>query len=318
MTFEDLAQEYRQSLIGEAIYGRVRHSVEGLLRGRDPRIYAFGSHDYRDAAEDVLNQFVLDVLIGERQIDYVMTVASTLDDFDRLIGRQLKRYLARTRQRTVVDNILDRVFEIAGSPPFELRGTSDVPRVALAGLANGTDSDPRDEDVRRAVALASAVPKDRSDASKRAPRVYDAERLAAVVGIYLSEVRTAASRSDLSGFFHLLLTPWLPGVLGEVEADSVTDPDLSPEEATLVADEATRLIETMSAEERLIFLYKHANLPDRELAERLGLSRQSTAPRKTELLRKLAEQLSDVSQRLQAPVLSAVAVRLVLEERWSS
>jgi hypothetical protein len=318
MTFDELAQEYRESLIGDAIYGRVRHSVEGLLRRRDPRIYAFGSHDYGDAAEDVLNQFVLDVLIGERQIAYVMTVASTLEDFDRLIGRQLRRYLARKRQRTVVDNLLDRVFEMAADPPFELRGTQGVPRIALPGRQDGSDSDPRDADVRRAVALASAVPKDRSDASERAPRVYDAERLAAVVGVYLSEVRTAASRSDLNDFFRLLLTPWLPRFLGEVEVESVTDPDLSPEEAALVADEATRMIEAMGVEERLIFLYKHANLPDRELAERLGLSRQSTAPRKAELLRKLAEQLSDVSQRLQAPVLSAVAARLVLEEGWSS
>src|SRR5262249_39412435 len=104
MTFDQLTAEFHSELVGGLIYERVRELVDRLLRHRDPTIYARGAHDYRDGLEDVLNDFVIDVLIGERQIDYVMITVDDLDGFDKLIQRQLRRYLARTRTRTVIDN----------------------------------------------------------------------------------------------------------------------------------------------------------------------------------------------------------------------
>src|SRR5688500_17677047 len=112
MTLEELYAEYSEAspsgdrrLIGSFIYGRVRALVERYLRRRDPRSYAQCAHDYRDSLDDVCHDFALEVLIGERQIDYIMSVAATIDDFDRLVQFQLRRFLARTRNRTVVDAI---------------------------------------------------------------------------------------------------------------------------------------------------------------------------------------------------------------------
>jgi hypothetical protein len=94
-------------VIGELIYRRTQNVVRSLLSRRDPAVYARGLAG-SDAAADVLQDFVIDVLIGEGQLDYVFTVALTIDDFDRLLRFQARRYLARTRVRTVVDNLIDR------------------------------------------------------------------------------------------------------------------------------------------------------------------------------------------------------------------
>jgi hypothetical protein len=159
MTFEDFEAEYRSELVGDLIYTRVRQLVGRLLRHRDPTVYARGAHDYRDALDDVVNDFIVDVLIGERQIDYVMSTAGDLDSFDRLIGRQLRRYLARTRERTVVDNLIDRSIQVLRAPPFEAQGIGELERYVLAGAPVLNEGSPTESELRLAVARAQAVPK---------------------------------------------------------------------------------------------------------------------------------------------------------------
>lgn len=304
MTFEEYADEYRAELIGELIYSRVRLLAGRLLRRRDPTVYARGAHDYRDALDDVVNDFVLDVLISERQIDYVMVTASDLDGFDRLVRRQVRRYLARTRTRTVVDNLIDRAVQVLRAPPFEAYGTGDLERFMLSGRVFSSDAPPADGELRIAAALAQAIPKVPAQSEERAPRVYDAEALRAVLLLLCEAVSGPLGRHDLHTFFGHLLTAWTPAFLEPGEEQDQPASSLTPVEEALVNETAERMASAMTSEERLIFQSKYANLPDRKVAAALGLSRQSTAPRKQALFARLMADLADLERGLQGAVLA--------------
>jgi hypothetical protein len=306
MIFDDFQREYARDLVGELIYARVRLLADRLLRRRDPLVYARGAHNHRDALGDVVNDFVVDVLIGERQVDYVMATARHLDDFDRLVRRQLRRYLARTRMRTVVDNLIDRSVSAMRSPPFAAAGSGELERFALADEPGDPDTSVMEAQLRRAAALAQAVPKIPSEATERAPKIYDGEGLRRVLTVLCRAVTSPLSRQDLQTFFEDLLTAWAPSFLEPGEEQDSPAVDLTPSEQSVVNETAHELVATMTDEDRLIFQYKFANLPDREVAEALGLSRQSTAPRKQALFARLIEELADYERQLQTAVLARI------------
>lgn len=306
MNFADFQVEYGRDLVGELIYARVRLLTDQLLRRRDPVVYARGAHDYRDALGDVVNDFVVDVLIGERQVDYVMAAAHGLDDFDRLVRRQIRRYLARTRMRTVVDNLIDRSVAEMRSPPFAVSGSGILERFTLAEYPGDPDTAVTEAELRRAAALAQAVPKIPSEATERAPKIYDAEGLRRVLTVLCRAVKSPLSRQDLQAFFENLLTAWAPSFLEPEEEQDRPAVDLTPSEQSVVNEAANQLVATMTEEERLIFQYKYANLPDREVAGALGLSRQSTAPRKQALFTRLTDELSDHERHIQSAVLARI------------
>ena len=312
-TLKDLRSEFDSVLLGDLIYARVRLLVRRLLARRDPRVYARGAANLDDGLGDVLNDFVLDVLIkeGDPQIVYVMTTASTLADFDRLILHHARRYLARTRTRTVTDNLIDRSRRVLIADPFELvSGSGSSEAYGLRGRSYDGRSASTERELRQAATLARAVPKLATDATERAPKVYDADGLSAVLRILVDSVSSPVRRSDLQGFFDDLLTAWTPSVLGLPEDQQVTGATESAEERALVRDSARRLVESMNDEERIIFLSKYAGIADRDVAERLGMSRQSVDPRKRALFVRIQEELSDVDDHLQAAVVKQTMIDL--------
>ena len=293
---------------------RVKQLAERILKRRDPRVYAQESYDYRDGLDDVVNEFILTVLIKERQLDYIFGVAVHIDDFDRLITHHLRRFLARTRLRTVVDNLLDRSVEMLRQPPFiVLAGAPPHESFGLVGTSyQASVASPAD--VRRASALARNVPRDRSRAKERAPRIYDANALAAVLSILLTTVGVPVTRATLGEFFEQSLTAWYPGTLDLDEQRDTRDPEFTPEEMILIRDTAERMVAEMDEQDRIIFEYKHANLPDWQVARRLGLSRQATAPRKAALMTRLREGLVGLDTRVQEGILAEIAGRLTLHQ----
>jgi hypothetical protein len=301
MTIADLQEEHSTELIGDRIYTRVQGLVEAMLRKRDPAIYARGAHDYRDALADVAQDFVMDVLIGERQVDYVMSVATDLGSFDRLVNRQIRRYLARTRVRTVIDNLMERSVQILQGPPFVSHRAAGEDHFRLAAVTGQGPVQP--ERLRRAVALAQGIPKSTSSGDERAPRIYDEDALRAVLTVFCEQVLCPISRKDVQDFLQDLLTPWTPSFLEE-EGKQHPEQRLTPEEETIVAELAEAIVGEMSGEDHVIFQYKFANLADREIASALGLSRQSTAPRKKALFARISESVSDLAPHIQHAVLA--------------
>lgn len=309
MTLEELRHEYETDLVGPGIYTRVTDLVERMLRTRDPAIYAGGVHDFRDALPDVTHDFVIDVLIKERQIDYVMSIAGDLGSFDRLVNRQLRRYLARTRVRTVIDNLMDRSMEILRETPFITHGQGEGERFTLGSLTEGP---PGQKEMWRAIVLAQGVRKTPASAHKRAPRIFDTDSLTAVLSIFLAEATCLVSRRDLHDFFEYLLTPWLPTFLEE-DAGERPGPMLAPDEEAVVKEVAEQLVEGMSTEDRLIFQFKFANVADKELASVLGMSRQSTAPRKKALYERISDKVSGLDPHLQHAVLAETNLMIALK-----
>lgn len=297
--------------MGDLIYKRVLTLTRPLLRTRDPRVYARGAHDFRDGLEDVVNDFVLTVLIEERQIDYVLGVATGIDDFDRLIRRQIRRFLARTRSRGIVDNLIDRAVQILRNPPFGVVGGSGPGEVyGRPKGPYGRGDIASDGEIAMAAALAQGIPKVTSKAEERAPKVYDAEGLLAALSILVDNVGGPVGRRNLQSFFDLLLTAWTLTFLDLAAEENIQDVSLSPEDETVISDLANRLSDAMSIEERTIFQYKYANLPDRQLAEKLGLSRQSTAPRKIALFDRLSAELNGLAPALQSAFLASLSVAI--------
>ena len=310
MTFDELEHEFLSELIGDKIYARVRLLATRLLRGRSPQIYARGAHDVRDGADDVLNDFVLEVLIGERQLDYVMATASDLSDFDKLVVRQLSRFLARTRMRTVVDNLIDRSVRRLRVAPFEAHGKGRNEQFALPGRTSAASWESSDVEIRRAAALAQAIPKASSSGDERAPKVYDAQALGAVLMVLCRTTTTPVTRAVLQRFFDLLLTAWVPTFLEPSAGHDQHAPSLSPDEEVVVTETATRILSGMAPDDQLIFQYKFANLPDRDVAAALGLSRQSTAPRKKLVFDRVSSGLEGLDAGLQAAVIQRINVML--------
>ncbi len=113
--------------------------------------------------------------------------------------------------------------------------------------------------------------------------------------------------TELDAFFSKLLTAWKPSFLGLDSGLEPTDHALLAEDVTLATDLAISLAESFTPQEREIFAFKYANLPDHELAAHLNLSRQSLSPRKLALFRRLADELGELADEVQAAVIERIA-----------
>jgi hypothetical protein len=260
----------------------------------------------------------MDVLIGEGQLAYIFDTALTIDDFDRILQFQARRYLARTRVRTVVDNLIDRARGF-------LRAADDVDaltvgerEVFVSARSGRTRAGPVwERRLNRAIALAAAVPKVSGEGDQRAPIVYSAEGLEQVLRILIETYSEPIGRTELDEFFSKLLTAWKPSFLGLDSGPEPEDRALLPEEEVIPMNLAASLAETMTSEECDIFAFKHGNLPDRELAAHLNISRQSLSPRKQQLFGRLVNELSGLSEPVQVAVLERLAA-LVAQKRSES
>jgi hypothetical protein len=329
MTADDLQPllaEYHNPkvVIGELIYRRIQTVVKSLLSQRDRAIYARGLAG-SDAAADVAHDFAVHVLIEEGQLAYIFDVAVTIDEFDRLLYFHARRYLARSRVRTVVDNLIDRAIGF-------LRNADDIEtltvgkREVFAPKQTDTVQTASDSErlLNRAVALAAAVPKVSNDSDERAPVVYTAKALEQVLLILIETYSEPLGRTELDAFFSKLLTAWKPSFLGLDSAPEPEDRALLPEDEVVAREEeemamnlAASLAEAMTSEERDIFAFKHGNLPDRELAAHLTISRQSLSPRKHKLFERLADELSELSEHVKVAVLERLAA-VVAQKRSES
>lgn len=303
MTLDDLRREYLATTCGRLIHERVHSIVESYLKKRDPGIYARGASDYRDSIDDVVQEFILDVLLREQQLAYVFDVSVALDDFDRLMNRQAKRYLARTRERTIVDTLLKR-----GTTSLD---ADDQVTQEASGAYRHISRTAESEPVMRfteAVAIArSAVPLTYSAPTERNPKVYTDDGLRDVLRKLLSSFGAAVSKPQLEKFFEHILTPWTTTVLDLDEEVHEEHSDLTPEEIAMVQSIANSITESWSQNEALAFDYKLGNISDARLAARIGVSRPTAANLKNKVLSEIHDALVDVDSHLHTATLTAVA-----------
>jgi len=311
--FEELRAEYESEVIGQLLYARITSIVRRLLERRDPRVYAQGAHSSDDALGDVTNAFIIADMINpsDPQIRYVMDVADSVEDIDRLIFRLAKRFLARTRVRTVVSNLVDRSKQRLREPPYSSRQSPTGEVFCLAGR-DSPSHDASSEEIRHAVALARSVPTLRVTATERLPKMYDAEGLNAVLRILAETMTGAFALRDLEDFFDQLCTAWSTTLLELGERDETQSAPLSAEDLTVAHAIAEKSAASMTNDQGLIYLYFRAAVSDSVLADRMGASRQTIIARRKSLLAWLRPALEDLDQAAQHAALNELTVILAM------
>lgn len=308
VSLDDLRDEYRTERIGRLILGEVERVVFQVVRHYDPRIYG-GAASWDDAADDILQAVVVDLLLGEGQLDYIMATAAQIEDWARLLRFQVKRYLARQRRRSVVDNLLDRAKPLLGHSPFQ--EFSSPARFGLAG-AELDDRQPSDAELSAAARSAALIPRIRFTAGERAPVVYSEDALRGLLEAVARSLPVPFSISDVGKILEMVLTDWVASFLYEFdEAQEPEVPSLGPEEKLMVSDAAEQIIEGCSDEELLVLRRKLEGMSDDAVARELSVSRPTVHARKKEAWGRLREVLEDLPEQVQAAAVDLVSLRLV-------
>lgn len=298
MSWEAISREYDSEVVGPEIVRAVRTLSGQVARHYPPGVYA-SSPSWDAAAIEELVQDVVEQLLTDGQIDYVMLTAHGLSEFERLVTQQIKRCLSKRRRRTIVDNLLDRSRAILAAPPFE-EVPGQVPvRYRLVGTEQG-DREPTPSELRAAALVARAVPRDSSGVVReRAPRVYTNVALSAVLEGVVRTLATPVTLRHLDHIFRLLLTDLIPGdleELGDVEAvdEAAMSGSADPESAAVVRSVVERLLGRLTDEQKVILRMKAADVADGEVATVIGVSRPTLASRKHDVFEVLRVETADL------------------------
>lgn len=312
MSWSAIRAEYAREVIGVLLFEEVRRAVEQVCRRYDPLTYA-GTSNWSDAVDDVVQDLISGLLLGEGQLAYIMRVAQSVDALRRLLALQVRRLLARNRRRTVIDNLLDRARALLAEA--ELESQEDARGRIRYRLFGGVDKVPSDDEIWHAARLVALVPRVGVGHSDRAPLVYTDRMLAQVLLAFAREVGCWFSVSDLDRLFRLILTDLLPESLEQSSeaADYGSDgAGSSVESATVTREAAKALHIELSPDECAILRGKSIGESDESLARRLDVSRPTLAKRKTELFGRMENHLAGLSRVQQLDVLDQVNALIVL------
>lgn len=208
---ERLREEYLSQGVGPLFLGEVRASAHGIVGRYNAAVYSEVGN-WRHGFEDLVQDVVADSLLRDRQAQYMLVVAVTIDDLRRLLGRQVRRRLARRRTRTVVDNILDRARPILAAPPFERRLRHQQVTFCLAASVVD-DRAATFRELRAGAQALRSVPQRGAPGGERAPMVYSTADLRRALRRLATVLPVAFTVGELDRALRLALPHFLPGVL---------------------------------------------------------------------------------------------------------
>ncbi len=310
----ELVAEYQTEGIGPLILREVREVVGAVVRGYDPMVYGqVASWDL--GLDDLVQEFGLDVLVGQGQLDYAMLVASDRVHFRRLLARQVRFLLARRRRRTIIDNLLDRAHRRVETAPFRLLGGRGEWSYTLADkeVVPGTVS----EAGARSIACGlTDVPTNRCEPRLRAPVLYNEESLGEILKRIAASSQCAVAVSDLDRVFSLLLTSWVPSFLkdGEAAVGRAQAQGLDAEEQMIAHEVTDWILKTHGDGSRELLRLKLEGCSDREIGHSLGLSRPTVAKRKRRLMKDLEHSLTGLHDGLRRAILDRLGSELSSSE----
>ena len=233
--------------------------------------------NWRHGLDDLVQDVVSESLFAEHQAEYMIETARSIDDFRRLLIRQVKRRLARRRVRTVVDNLLDRARPILDEPTF--RKSTRHQYVTYA---------PHDQireeraatflELRAASNAIRTIPQIGRTKRDRAPIVYRTPDLRLALVLIAEALPCAFRIRELDQIFRLTLPHLLPGVL-DLDRHFM-DGDPPPGASAAGRRAARRIIDRLDGEHLLVLGCKLAGESDAEVAARIGTSRRTAGNRK--------------------------------------
>ena len=313
MTLRDLRLEYERETIGPAILEEVRRVCAAQARRYPPAVYA-RSHSWSgDAVDELVQDVMVERLLGEQQLAYLFDAAADLSHWRALLTRQVKITLARRRVRTVVDNLLERAGRrLAGSEEVEITFSGN--KVFRRVGAQAPYRPLADDEVRRVVERVRALPRRRPGRGERAPSVYSGDGLAALLDMVLREAPGGVAVRDLGRIFESVLTDWVPAVLELEETDIGSGPsDMEPGEAVEVKMLASQIVSGLSEEETQILLGYLAGLPYNEVAGRVGVSTPTLLKRRHGLLDRIRAAAGDLDEAAQDRLMDEIALATVMQ-----
>ena len=303
--FAALVEEYRISLMGTLIYGFIYDIVKGNLRRN--------GKSGEDEVDDAVQEFIEgDLLINQGdQLRWIFENAMNLAALQKMTRFRFRKHRARISVRTVSGNLWKRSQAVLREAPFVTQeiGRGDFLYRLLGVTVDDIQVTPTS--VIRAVILARRVPRLISSATERNPKLYDSKGLNALLEIFLAEVKGPANNKDLQDFFKNLLTPWKEPGLISIEENKDMPTEISSEDEVMVLAVVELLRTDLGSEGCLIFGLKFANIPDRSLATRLGMSRPTAADRKDKVFEKISERLEGLDKKIQEAILSELYLQVV-------
>ena len=313
VVFADLKREHESEVIGSLILEEVRLVARQIVKGYDPKIYG-QAESWDDAIDDLVQDVVVQRLIGEGQIDYAMLVSTDMDHFRRLVNKQTKRTLAGRRSRTVIDNLLSRLKSIAGEPPWERVDTNGRWRYHPAADAS-VISDVDDVRLYAAARDVALIPRTKSRSDERAPIVYTTQSLEQLLLTVSSRIAGSVSVDMLDQILRKVLTSFLPSFLGASEEQDYSDAAvLGPDEQLACESAVADVLGRLDSTQRKVLRMKLAGISDGEVASTIGVSRPTAADRKNEAMSALGAVLQEVAEPMHLALLDGLVMELLREE----
>jgi AcrR family transcriptional regulator len=293
--WSDLVHEHRTQVMGHLWLDLLDRVIRSATPRYPPIVYSETGEWNDHGRENLIQDVVVHQLLGQGQLAYIVDTATSTDTARALLHRVVRRTLAHTRRRTVVDNLLDRC-----------RAIHTFSRSAGAGVS--------DELVVEVARHIASVPKLRIHTEQRAPAIYTAESLEQILATVAAHLGVEFSERDLARILEHVLTSYLPSSLEESDARARdTTAEFTPEQEAVVSDVLSHLLDTMNTEQRTVVALKLTDHSDTEVAARLGVSRPTAAKRFREAITVIEAALSDLPGHLQDAVLSELPTLLDLD-----
>jgi DNA-directed RNA polymerase specialized sigma24 family protein len=315
MTLEDIRDEHASVRVGHLILEEVRQSCRRLAkRSYPPRIYADAPTWHDEALEDLVQDVITDRLIKERQIEFMVDASSSLREFRTFLDRQVRITLAKRRERTVIDNLIDRSMRILREGAFEVALKGRQPAYRLTGT-EPEQRDPTDEEIRSAAARVRPIPRGIGHGAERAPAVYRDEDLRTLLRVVFEDLPTVVRVRDLDRILRDVLTEWTVSVLVPyVDASANWASDvLALDEEQEVTEAVESLLADLDNDARTVLASKLAGLSDAELAQALGVSRPTAAKRKNSVNGAIATSFGPLSGAARSEAMRRLGASLVGE-----
>ena len=134
-----------------------------------------------ESVQSLVHDVVVDRLIHEGQLEYVLDNAADENELSALLAFQVQRVLAHRRTVTVVDRLVQRIGSFIGEPPFEVSG-SGADRFVSVGPAKRQQMALSEKELRAGALAIDAIPRLASSPQReRESKVYHGEDLEELV-----------------------------------------------------------------------------------------------------------------------------------------
>lgn len=293
-----LRAEHRAERLGRLWYAEVRSACASKARRYPPGPYARAA-DWDDAAIDDLAMDAIERLLRKGQIEYICDVANGTGHARALLHRQIRFALLERRERTVVDNLLDRAIELLRGPGYR-EEPGPPPSWAAAEAGRQTPAAAADTSEGRLLALRlRRLPRMPGTGAERASPVWSLSTLKRAVD---DAVRTlgAVTHDSLDAVLRDGLTSLAPSELVNDEAViGRRDPAAGPEEEAVARQSAEGALRALTAREAHVLACKLDGLSDADVAAEIGVSRSTVDAAKSAGAAKVWGALSGLGEAAQ-------------------